>query len=165
MITRQSTYVYPNKEARCLRNLVVAMEIRNDLMLGATDAEAYANMKTYCQNLTDQGFDVMLINQPPSTGGTPVGRTQAEMEVSRQWVRSQILNDFSVPTSQSLIYAPSAGITYAKLVCDVGGDSVMGDVVNCANGTYYQDGTHPAATGHSLMYTILKRGFNYYLSI
>jgi lysophospholipase L1-like esterase len=165
MISRQLSVLYPNKETRCFRSLVIAMEVRNDLQLGASDSTALSNIKTYCQNLKDNGFDVILINQPPSTGGTPVGRTQAQMEISRQWVRSQILADFPTATGQSLVYLPNTGITYADLVCDIGGDSIMGDVANCASLTYYQDGTHPTATGHSEMAVILKRAVEYYLTL
>lgn len=163
MISRQSSFLYP-KFIPGFNNLVIVMEVRNDLQLGATDQQAYDNIKTYCQNCISNGFEVILVNQTPSTGGTPVGRTQPQMETSRQWVRSQILVDFPNATNKPLVYTPGPGITYATLVCDVGGDSVMGNVANCADLSLYQDGTHPSATGHLNLKEIIKRAQEYYIS-
>lgn len=144
---------------------VFMQEIRNDLQLGASDSAALANIIQACQNATDQGFDVFLIIPPPSTGGTPVGRTQAEMETSRLWVRSQLLGDFPTSIADPYIYLPTS-VTYALCTIDLGDPStIMGNVANCSNLTYYQDGTHPTATGHSLMAPPIINAAEYYLTL
>lgn len=168
MIVREPGFLYVNLISNCTRNLVVAMEIRNDLKGGEYNAICYSNMVTYCQNAKNNGFDVILVMQPPSTGGadggSPVYRTQAQLEIDRLLVRAMFLADFPNSTSQSLIYRPNI-VTYADILCDVGGDSVMGNVAACADTNYFQDGTHPTALGHSLIAAIIKRAIQYYITL
>ena len=162
MITRQSSYLFPYYESRCARNLVIAMEVRNDLYFGASDATALADIQNYIQYCNDHNFDVIWINQTPSTGGTPVGRTQAQLETSRQWVRSQMLGIYNVSTPIPLLTTDATGRNFNL---DLAGDSIMGDVSYCSNLTYYQDGTHWTSTLHTRAYNYQKPVLQYYKTL
>lgn len=158
MTSQQAANLFPLYSNTRAFNIVIAMEVRNDLVFGASTTDAYNHMVTYCQNAKNNGFYVIGVNHTPSQGGSPVGRTQAQLETARQTVRSSFLTDFNVATNYSLVFKPANGITYANLWVDVGGDAVMGDWNNCTDVSLYSDTTHTTTTGATNIATIMARG-------
>jgi len=120
-------------------NIAVAEGLTNDIYYGLTAQVAYDNLKSYCQGRTTAGFSVIALDCLPRSQFT-VG----DREARRLAVNALLAADFSVATSDSRVWLPGPGITYASRLVKM---SLHPNLDDYSDETYYADGVHPTDAG------------------
>lgn len=123
------------ESALTTNNIVIFWEGTNDIsILGKTDVQAYANIKSYCQARKAAGWRVIVATIMPRNGGG------ANHETYRTSVNTSIRTN-----------AISEG--WADAVADVGGDASL---QNPSNTTYFRDGLHLTQAGQLIALEYFK---------
>jgi lysophospholipase L1-like esterase len=105
----------------------------NDLNAGDTAATTETNIAHWASLMTGLGCPVIYVTILPQCG------KPASFETNRQ-----LVNAWAARASVG------KNATF-RAIADVGNDPKMGRAGQCSNTTYYQDGTHPTATGHEVI--------------
>jgi len=131
MTSRAAATIDPRLDEGVGENVLVAWEVRNDLVLNlATAATAYSNLVTYCQARQAAGWTVIVLTVLPSTGGDEPG----DFEASRGTVNTNIRNNWA---------------TFADALCDV---AANGNLDDSTDATYFQaDQVHLKAAGYAVV--------------
>lgn len=120
------------------KNILVFWEGTNDLNNGKTAAQAYANIKAYCQARKAAGWVVIVCTILPRTNSLNANHEASRLEVNE-----------SIRTN-----AVSEG--WADQVVDIGADPLIGLTGSASNIFYYSDGLHLTSEGHSVSKTYLS---------
>ena len=116
------------------RNILIAWEVTNDIYFGATNQEAYDNIKQYCQNRQSAGWDVIV------AGVIPRGQKKADGT-------SIIDYNLDLDTVNSMI--DTSYTDFADVYVALASDPRLSDY---SNTTYYSiDSIHLNATGYSVV--------------
>lgn len=110
------------------RCILVAWEGRNDMVVnGITGAQAFANMKAYCQARRAAGWKVVVLTMLPTTAVDETHRGDYNTPIRATWR------------------------TFADGLADVAADPRIGDAGDALDTTYFYDGTHMTDAGYAII--------------
>jgi lysophospholipase L1-like esterase len=134
MIAEGATRVDAFYDAALSENVVVAWEVRNDIVVGGkTAAQAYANYVTYCQARQAAGWSVVAVTVLPSASLGDADRASVNASIRANWA------------------------TFADALADIAADSRIGDNGDNADATYYNaDLIHMTNAGYGVVAEIVE---------
>lgn len=125
------------------KNVCMVWELTNDLSTGIGGAQAYANVKAYCQARKAAGWKVVVATCLPRSNAGLV----ATFEADRQYVNSAIV-----------LNAVAEG--WADAVAHVGGDATIGAPGASDNTANFNDKIHLTSAGHAIAKTYFTAALN-----
>lgn len=128
-----------------VKNILVVLEIGNDLGLNAsrTDAQAYNNLKTYCQARKTKGWQIVVVTCLPRKTGV-AANLNANFETYRLSV-NQMIRDAKI-----------ANETWLNAVADIGANATIGASANTLNTSLYYDGIHPTLSSNQIINALVS---------
>lgn len=138
MLTLAPTKIVPQYSPSRTKNIIVAWEILNDVLIGgASAAGAYNSLVSYCEAVRSAGFKVVVVTALPANGAT-----YPSFAATRATINTNIRTNWA---------------TFADALADIGGDSTIGDDGDELNTTNYQaDGVHLKAPGGTIVAGYVK---------
>lgn len=139
---RIDTSMYPDSTY-----ILILDEGRNDIYKGAQGIEAYENYKAYCadRRAKNPNLKIVLCIPTPSAYVDPL-----EMLI----LKLALIDDFK-PTGDSTVYLNS---TYADVLINLTGDSLIGYSTAYYDPTYYIDQIHHTEYGNEVRAKIIEKG-------
>lgn len=138
MLADVASQVQPLYNGAKFDNVAVVWEGTNDLYFGATAAQAYANLVSYCQAVRSYGFKAIILTITPRSNGS----TPASFESDRQTVNASIRTNWE---------------SFADGIVDVGADVAIGPDDAELNTTYYGDLVHMTVHGYARVGLLVAR--------
>lgn len=132
------TKIDPLKSTTRSKNIVVAWEILNHVLLaGANATQAYDAMAAYCLARKNAGWLVVVVTALPTNA-----TTYPTFEAIRQTVNTNLRANYA---------------TFANALADAGNDATIGQAGQAANQTYYtSDEVHLRVPGGTIVGTYVK---------
>jgi trimeric autotransporter adhesin len=115
-------------------SVVVGIEGTNDLAVGSTAAQAYANMQSYCAARRAAGWKVIITTVLPRSAALAV--SQGAFNAARATYNANLQANWA---------------TFCDGLADWASDPTMGPDGAESNTTYYSDGVHPTSLGMSII--------------
>lgn len=133
------------------KNALVFWELHNAILQGRTAAQVYADEKTYGSGRKTAGYSVIHLDCLPSTAFSAANNT------TKNSVNASLAGDFTVATSDPLVWGAGPGVTYGDYLVQASGIANLSDPTNV---TYYADGTHLTNAGYALVAAKVKIALN-----
>lgn len=125
-------------------NILNFMEGINHIYFGATAAEAYEAIRSYCLARKAYGFKVSICTLTPrQNANAPVWQETRRLETN--------------------VLIRDSWSTFADVLVDIGGHPIMGQYATCTNTTYYSDLVHFAPAGNGIFASLVSTAVNSFL--
>lgn len=144
-----ASQIAPEYSGSYAKNIAVMWEIRNDLYLGASVADAKTALDTWISAANATGFTTVVVCPHLTNYSGNTGRTETEFNLAIDELYTYAVAntggaDYVVQITDTNLWVPRS---------DYGSDAAYNTAVaaKIADSTYYTDGTHLQAAGYNLV--------------